>query len=98
MTEPSENQNKSAELLDSEAIGKFFSLSERSVDVLLESYGFQSEVRVPGLYGGYCYAPTKSKGSQHCDTLKIDKFTDESQLVYRPLWRQTILETLKAYL
>lgn len=97
MTEASENQAKLPELLDSEAIGKQFNLSEHTIDVLLETYGFQQQVKVPGHYG-YCYAPTQSKGASHCDTLKVLGYSGDLQPFYRPLWRQTIIESFRGYL
>jgi hypothetical protein len=85
------------EPVDAKEIGKHFGLSERSIDVLLKTYGFQTEVHIDGA-SKECYVPTKGRGSAHCDSLKIMGYTEDDEPYYRPLWRDTIYNALRAYI
>lgn len=85
------------EPVDAKQIGKHFGLSERSIDILLTSYGFQKEVHIHGAIKE-CYAPTKVRGAAHCDSLKIIGYSEDDEPYYRPLWRDSIYNALRAYL
>lgn len=85
------------EPVDAKQVGKHFGLSEESIDILLESYGFQAQVYLEGV-PRKCYVPTKGKGSAHCDSLKIMGYTENDEPYYRPLWRESIYNALRAYI
>lgn len=93
----SEEKGFLLEPVDAKQIGKHFGLSERSIDILLKSYGFQAEVHLEGVSDD-CYVPTKGKGSAHCDCLKIMGYTEDSEPYYRPLWRESIYNALRTYI
>ena len=101
-------KGKEPKLLDSADIAKCFNCSDVEIDHVLEEYRYQEDI------GGYWgtdgtnsryfpgYVPTKHRGSQHCASLKITGYSpnpnEQNKVSYTPLWYDTILEVLKAYI